>query len=63
MISEEDDVPKRNKSHQVGDDISSLSLQDLDERIALLLVEIERLQQEKLAKQSSMSAADAVFKL
>lgn len=63
MIFEEDDVPKRNKSHQVGDDISSLSLQDLDERIALLLVEIERLQQEKLAKQSSMSAADAVFKL
>lgn len=63
MTFDEDDAPKPNISHQVGEDLSSLSLEELEERIALLISEIDRLEQEKQSKQSSFAAADSVFKI
>lgn len=63
MTIDEDDARKPNISHQVGEDLSTLSLQELDERIALLISEIDRLKQEKQTKQTSFAAADSVFKI
>ena len=51
------------KGHQLGQDLSDLSVAELDERIALLTAEIERLRRTREAKQASRSAAASVFKL
>jgi len=48
--------------HEVGCDLSSVSVDELDERIALLADEIERLRAEKERKQASRAAADAFFR-
>ena len=45
MPSEDDDRPRKKISHEIGQDLSLLSVEELTERIALLNAEIERLQQ------------------
>jgi len=49
--------------HEIGTDLADLSVHELEERIALLGAEISRLQEAITAKQSSLSAADAAFKI
>ena len=44
MAIEDDDRPRKKISHEIGQDLSLLSVEELDERIALLTNEIERLQ-------------------
>ena len=44
MASEDDDRPRKKVSHEIGQDLSLLSVEELTERIALLKTEIERLQ-------------------
>ena len=56
-------APKKPASHAVGEALDALSLADLDERIALLEVEIARIRAARLAKEASKRAADSVFKL
>ena len=46
----------------LGCDLSTFSLEDLDERIELLREEIGRLEQEKAHKATSLNAAQAFFK-
>ncbi|MEL6966360.1 MAG: DUF1192 domain-containing protein [Pseudomonadota bacterium] len=46
----------------VGADLSTLSVEELDERIALLHAEIKRLEQERQKKNASLTAANAFFK-
>lgn len=58
----EDDRPKRKVTHEVGQDLYLLSVGDLDERIAYLSAEIARLEADKLQKQTSKTAANALFK-
>ncbi len=58
----EDDKPKRKVTHEVGQDLYLLSVGDLDERIAYLSAEVARLEADKLQKQSSKAAANALFK-
>lgn len=58
----EDDSPKRKVTHEVGQDLYLLSVGDLDERIAYLSAEIARLEADKLQKQTSKTAANALFK-
>ena len=58
----EDDRPKRKITHEVGQDLYLLSVGDLDERIAYLSAEIARLEADKLQKQTSKTAANALFK-
>ena len=41
----EDDAPKRKTRHEIGQDLSDLSLTEIDDRVALLRAEIERLEQ------------------
>ena len=43
MPIEDDDRPRKKVSHDIGQDLSLLSVEELSERIALLRSEIERL--------------------
>lgn len=60
----DDDLKPRPKppEHTVGQDLSTLSVDELKERIQLLRDEIGRLEADMAAKQSSRSAAESVFK-
>ena len=49
----EDDRPARKLSHEVGQDLSTLSVDELDERIGLLRDEITRIEQARDATLSS----------
>jgi uncharacterized small protein (DUF1192 family) len=62
MPIEDDDRPRKKISHEIGQDLSLLSLEELTERIALLTSEIERLQQTAGKKRASKDAASAFFK-
>ena len=57
-----DDLPRPKPKHEIGQDLSRLSLFELDERVAQLQEEIERLKQARAAKEKSKSAADTFFK-
>lgn len=48
--------------HVIGQDLSTLSLHEFDERIALLRAEIDRLEQARAAKAASRDAAASAFK-
>ena len=54
--------PKKIASHEIGQVLDALSVHELDERIALLKAEIERLEAARGAKEASKRAADAFFK-
>ena len=62
MAIEEDDKPRKKTSHEIGQDLSLLSVEELSERIALLNAEIERLQQAMSRKRASKDAANSFFK-
>lgn len=58
-----DDEPVKKKTvHEIGQDLAVLSIAELDERIALLKSEIDRLEGAKASKGAHRSAADAFFK-
>ena len=61
-IFPEDDRPKSKSVHEIGQDLSMLSLAEIDERIAVLKAEIERLAEARARKDASRSAADAFFR-
>jgi len=54
--------PKKAKSYELGQDLSKLSVGDLEALIDALKAEIARVEQTLHAKQSSKSAAESVFK-
>ncbi len=60
--SDEDDRPKKKIAHEIGQDLSLLSLKELDERIALLQEEIRRLEAAVAGKQASRGVADQFFR-
>jgi uncharacterized small protein (DUF1192 family) len=62
MPIEDDDRPRKKMSHEIGQDLSLLSVEDLTERIALLAGEIERLQTALAKKRVSKEAANSFFK-
>ncbi len=49
-------------AHELGQDLSTLSLAELEERIAILQREIERLGEARAGKEASKLAADAFFR-
>ena len=57
-----DDLPKKKISHELGQDLTLLSVGELTERIGLLRDEIARLEAELIKKRASQQAADAFFK-
>jgi uncharacterized small protein (DUF1192 family) len=54
--------PKKAKSYELGQDLSKLSVAELQALIDDLKADIARVQQTLAAKQSSKSAAESVFK-
>ena len=62
MAGEDDDRPRKKVSHEIGQDLSLLSVDELGQRIALLQVEIERLDQAMSKKRASKDAANSFFK-
>jgi uncharacterized small protein (DUF1192 family) len=54
--------PKKPKGHEIGADLSKLSVGELQELIETLKSEIARVEQTLTDKQSSKSAAEQVFK-
>jgi uncharacterized small protein (DUF1192 family) len=62
MKLEDDDRPKKKIAHEIGADLSLISVEELRERVALLQAEIARLEADMTKKQASKSAADAFFK-
>lgn len=59
---DDDDRPKKKITHEIGQDLTLLSVGELNERIALMREEIARLEADVTKKQSSRSAADLFFK-
>ncbi len=53
---------KSKKVSWAQEDLSTFSIAELEERIELLRMEIDRVQTLMKSKESSMAAADAVFK-
>lgn len=62
MAAEDDDKPRKKISHEIGQDLSLLSVDDVEDRIAMLLAEIERLKADAAKKRASRDAANAFFK-
>ncbi|MBR0797882.1 DUF1192 domain-containing protein [Bradyrhizobium jicamae] len=62
MGIEEDDRPRKKISHEIGQDLSLLSVEELTERIALLSTEVDRLKEAMTKKRASKDAANAFFK-
>jgi uncharacterized small protein (DUF1192 family) len=62
MASEDDDKPRKKVSHEIGQDVSLLSVEELTERITLMHSEIERLQAAVTRKRASKEAANNFFK-
>ena len=57
-----DDLPKKKITHELGQELSLLSVGELAERIGLLKDEIARLEAEMSRKRASQQAADSFFK-
>ena len=62
MPTEDDDRPRKKVSHEIGQDLSLLSVEELNERIALLSSEVERIKEAVAKKRASRDAANSVFK-
>jgi uncharacterized small protein (DUF1192 family) len=62
MAADDDDKPRKKITHEIGQDLYLLSVEELAERIALLTGEIERLKDAVAKKRSSKDAAASFFK-
>ncbi len=59
----DDDLsPKKKLTHEIGQDLTLLSVEELADRIALLRQEIARLDEAMAKKRASLNAADQFFK-
>ena len=53
---------KKPTIHEIGQPLDALSVAELDERIAMLKSEIERITAMRVSKEASKKAADAFFR-
>ena len=61
-LLDDDDRPRPKVTHEIGQDLALLSVQELEARIALLRGEIERLEADIARKRSTRATADQFFK-
>jgi uncharacterized small protein (DUF1192 family) len=59
---DEDDKPKKKVVHEMGQDLTLLSVEELGARVQLLRDEISRLEADMTQKRASRAAADQFFK-
>jgi uncharacterized small protein (DUF1192 family) len=59
---DEDDKPKKKTAHEIGQDLSLLSVEELSLRVQLLHDEINRLEADMAQKRAKRAAADQFFK-
>lgn len=59
---DDEDTPRKLRAHTVGEDLATLSIDELEERVELLKTEIARLGEAIAGKRASAAAADAFFK-
>lgn len=59
---DDDDRPKKKISHEIGQELTLLSVKELQERIDLMREEVARLEADIAKKQASRSVADQFFK-
>jgi uncharacterized small protein (DUF1192 family) len=59
---DDDDKPKKKIAHEIGQDLTLLSVDELAQRVQLLHDEIARLEADMMQKRASRSAADQFFK-
>lgn len=62
MAIEDDDKPRTKVSHEIGQDLSLLSVEELGQRITSLKEEIGRLETAMTMKRATREAADRFFK-
>ncbi|MCO6185090.1 DUF1192 domain-containing protein [Rhizobium sp. L1K21] len=58
----DEERPKKTLAHEIGCDLSMISVDELVARVALLKEEIARLEADIKAKSASKSAAESLFK-
>ena len=63
MVFGEDDRPVRRPAYQIGQDLGTFSVEELEELLGELSAEIERVKAALGGKRASRSAADSVFML
>ncbi len=59
---DEDDKPKKKIAHEIGQDLTLLSVDELAARVQMLRDEIGRLESDMAQKRVSRTAADQFFK-
>ena len=58
----EEEAPKKKLAHEIGEDLSKLSLDELAVRVELLKAEIARLEEAAAKKRASADVASSFFK-
>ncbi|MBW9072298.1 DUF1192 domain-containing protein [Agrobacterium deltaense] len=58
----DDDRPQKPAAHEIGGDLSLLSVDELSSRIDLLQAEITRLEEERTRKSAGRQAAENLFR-
>ena len=61
-IDDEDRPAKKKVAHEIGQELALLSVEELNDRIALLRTEISRLEGALASKRASRDAASKFFK-
>ncbi len=59
---DDDDRPKKKIAHEIGQDLSLLSVEELGHRVQLMREEIARLEADMAQKHAKRAAADQFFK-
>jgi uncharacterized small protein (DUF1192 family) len=59
---DDDDRPKKKVTHEIGQDLALLSVEELGARVTLLKEEIARLEADMGRKRATRAAADQFFK-
>jgi uncharacterized small protein (DUF1192 family) len=59
---DEDDRPKKKVAHEIGQDLTLLSVEELAARVSFLKEEIARLEADMGKKRATRAAADQFFK-
>jgi uncharacterized small protein (DUF1192 family) len=59
---DEDDKPKKKITHEIGQDLTLLSVEELAARVQFLRDEMQRLEADMTQKRASRAAADQFFK-